>query len=154
MQFIGFLGRACISVIFIISSISKFSDLSMGETILANAFCNVQSYAPGIEWLQRSIDYLLPMTKHLILVAAIVEGVCGLMVLLGLEVRIGAALLALFLIPVTFFFHHFWFLTGEERAMQMIHFLKNLAIFGGLLLIIAFGTGPKRPKLAELSEEL
>jgi putative oxidoreductase len=125
----------------------------MGETILANALCNVQSYTSGIDWLQKGIDYFLPMTKNLILIAAIVEAVAGLMVLLGLEARIGAIILALYLIPVTFFFHHFWFLMGDDKAMQTIHFLKNLAIFGGLLMVVVYGSGPKRPKTIEIEED-
>lgn len=49
--------------------------------------------------------------------------------------------LFLFLIPVTIIFHAFWNSIPAEVAPQMIDFLKNLAIIGGLLYIIASGPG-------------
>lgn len=143
MNLIGFFGRLCLSVIFLVSAIYKFMDLSGGESYLANGMCNLLGYTQGIDWIQHYIDYFLPMSNTLLLIAAIVEAVCGLLILLGIQVRFGALVLALYLIPVTLIFHHFWYLEGEERSMQMIMFLKNLAIFGGLLLVLAYGTGPK-----------
>lgn len=65
----------------------------------------------------------------------------GLSVLLGLYARVGALALIVFLIPVTAIFHDFWQLTGQEQQMQMIHFSKNLAILGGLLVLLACGAG-------------
>ena len=55
--------------------------------------------------------------------------------------RVGALGLLVFLIPTTVIFHDFWNLAGPERAMQMVNFLKNLAIMGGLTLLIADGPG-------------
>jgi len=66
----------------------------------------------------------------------------GLSVVLGLKARWGALALFLFLIPVTAIFHNFWAFADMERQMQMIHFMKNLAIMGGLLLVAARGAGP------------
>ncbi len=74
----------------------------------------------------------------LFLVGAIVFEIFGsLSVLLGFKARIGAALLALFLVPTTLIFH-----TDFANQMQMAMFLKNLAIIGGLLMIAYFGPGP------------
>ncbi|MCS7271144.1 MAG: DoxX family protein, partial [Gemmataceae bacterium] len=50
-------------------------------------------------------------------------------------------LLIVFLIPATVIFHNFWAFEGQEQQMQMIMFLKNLAILGGLLLVVGFGAG-------------
>jgi putative oxidoreductase len=50
--------------------------------------------------------------------------------------------LFLFLIPTTFIFHNFWAYEGAEYVNQMQHFLKNLAIMGGLALIVGLGPGP------------
>ena len=56
--------------------------------------------------------------------------------------RVLAALgLFVFLIPTTLTFHNFWTLEDPERQQQMIHFLKNLAILGGLLECCALGGG-------------
>jgi putative oxidoreductase len=50
-------------------------------------------------------------------------------------------LLFLYLIPTTLLFHNFWALQGIERQDNMAHFLKNLAIMGGLLVLAANGAG-------------
>lgn len=73
--------------------------------------------------------------------AALVELVGGLSLILGYKSRFGAALLLFFLVPVTFIFHDFWNATGEEQHLQQIMFLKNLAIFGGLLYVLFDGAG-------------
>jgi putative oxidoreductase len=67
----------------------------------------------------------------------------GLSVLLGYRAKVGAWLIALFLVPVTFMMHKFWTVHDPMMAqMQMIMFLKNMAILGGALLISQFGAGP------------
>jgi putative oxidoreductase len=142
MNLIGFFGRLCLVIIFIISAIYKFSDLATAESYLANGMCNLLGYTQGMDWLQGYIDYFLPMSYNLVLAAAIVEALCSLLILFGIQARLGAGVLALYLIPLTFIFHHFWYLDGDEKMMQMVMFLKNLAIFGGLLLVLAYGTGP------------
>jgi hypothetical protein len=66
----------------------------------------------------------------------------GLCLLLGIEARLGALLLSLFLIPVTVMYHPFWKRSGADFVVEADHFLSNLAIIGGLLLIVALGGGP------------
>jgi putative oxidoreductase len=61
----------------------------------------------------------------------------------GAWTRMGAAFLAVFLVVATFYFHDFWvFQNPVEREAQIIHFLKNVAICGGLFSLMAFGGGP------------
>ena len=45
------------------------------------------------------------------------------------------------MIPTTLLFHNFWAMQGMDRYDNTIHFQKNLAIMGGLLLLAAFGAG-------------
>ncbi|HYT56152.1 MAG TPA: DoxX family protein, partial [Verrucomicrobiae bacterium] len=52
--------------------------------------------------------------------------------------RWGALLLFLYLIPVTLIFHNFWAYSGIEMQTQLVNFLKNLSIMGGLLLVAAY----------------
>jgi putative oxidoreductase len=67
----------------------------------------------------------------------------GLSRLLGYRAKIGAWLIALFLIPVTLMMHKFWTVHDPMMAqMQMVMFMKNVAILGGALLISQFGSGP------------
>jgi len=63
------------------------------------------------------------------------------LVVLGWKTRLGAALLLLFLALATFFFHDFWNFSGDAVNEQQIQFGKNLAIAGGLVLLIAHGPG-------------
>ncbi len=84
----------------------------------------------------------MPLVPLLLVAAVLLEIGGGLSVLMGLKARIGAAALIVFLIPATLIFHNFWALEGTEQQMNMIMFMKNLAILGGLLLVIAFGAGP------------
>jgi putative oxidoreductase len=65
----------------------------------------------------------------------------GLSLLLGIEARLGALLLSLFLIPVTVMYHPFWKRSGADLVAEADHFLSNLAIIGGLLAIAALGSG-------------
>jgi putative oxidoreductase len=65
----------------------------------------------------------------------------GLSLLLGVYGRVGAAALIAFLIPATLIFHDFWAVDPAQQQNQMIHFLKNVAIMGGLLTVVAHGTG-------------
>ena len=67
----------------------------------------------------------------------------GLSILVGYRARIGAWLIVLFLLAVTPTMHNFWTVSDPMmHQMQMIMFMKNLAMLGGALLITQFGPGP------------
>lgn len=71
-----------------------------------------------------------------------IELICGLSLVLGYKTRLAAAVLILYLIPVTYIFHDFWNLAeGEEKMEQIFVFLSNLAIMGGLLSLVTVGPG-------------
>jgi putative oxidoreductase len=80
---------------------------------------------------------------RLMLAGAIVFLIAGsLSIILGYKARLGAALLLVFLLLATWFFHDFWTFGGQERQMQMIHFMKNLALIGTMIFLVANGSGP------------
>jgi len=145
-KFICFLGRLCFSAIFIVAGINKIMNWDASEQYLVNQMLDIvsRSYTEG--WAQSLFDHLLPLAPTLLVLATIAELGGGLLILLGLQVRFGAFILCLFLIPTTFLFHNFWALEGSEQQLQMIMFLKNLSIFGGALVLLAFGKGPKAVK--------
>ena len=67
----------------------------------------------------------------------------GLSILLGYRARIGAWLIALFLVGVTPLMHNFWTVTDPMMyQMQMIMFMKNVSVLGGALVISQLGSGP------------
>ena len=78
----------------------------------------------------------MPLTSVFLVGAIALEILGALSILLGIKTRWGAALLIIFLVPATLIFHHD-LSTELEQAM----FLKNLAMLGGLLLLIQTGGG-------------
>ncbi|MFQ5459043.1 MAG: DoxX family protein, partial [Myxococcota bacterium] len=84
----------------------------------------------------------MPAIPVLLTLAIIFELLGGLSILLGWKTKAGALALFLFLVPVTLIFHNFWTYPPEQQQMQMIMFLKNLAIMGGLLMLAGAGPGP------------
>ncbi len=143
-RFIGFLGRLCFSLIFIIAGINKILNWDVSEQYLVNQMLDVlaKSYHQG--WAKVLFDQVLPLAPTLLVVGTIAELLGGLLVLTGLQVRLGALILCLFLIPTTVLFHNFWALQGSEMQLQLTMFLKNLSIFGGGLVLLAFGKGRKK----------
>lgn len=115
------IGRLCVCAIFILAGISKFAH-----------------FGPSV---QEVASKGLPFASILLIIAAIVEILGGLSLLFGYKTRFWATILMLYLIPVTYFFHNFWSADEAHAQLQMIEFLKNLAIFGGLWVIIGVGAG-------------
>src|SRR5260370_8239884 len=67
----------------------------------------------------------------------------GLSILLGYRAKLGAWLIALFLVPVTLMMHKFWLVQDPMMAqIQMILFMKNVSMLGGAFLISQFAAGP------------
>jgi len=115
------IGRILISQVFILAGITKIMAFSMMTSYVAAAH--------------------LPLPKVSLAIAAAIEILGGLAILIGFHVRLAGWILFLFLIPTTLLFHNFWTMSGMERQDNMGHFEKNLAIMGGLLLLAAFGAG-------------
>jgi len=76
-------------------------------------------------------------TEFFLVGAILLLAVGGFSVLLGYRAKTGALLLMVFLVPATLIFHN-----DFADKIQMIMFMKNLAIMGGLLMIYAYGSGP------------
>jgi putative oxidoreductase len=62
-------------------------------------------------------------------------------VILGYWARVGAFLLLVFLAAATYFFHDFWRAPPEAQQTEMIAFMKNLALMGTMVFLIANGAG-------------
>jgi putative oxidoreductase len=82
-----------------------------------------------------------PAPQFFLVGAILLELVGGLSVLLGFKTRFGAAALILFMIPATIIFHASGIADPANGQAQMIHTLKNLAIIGALVNILANGAG-------------
>jgi putative oxidoreductase len=85
----------------------------------------------------------VPLASIAVPLSGVLAIVGGFSILLGYRARIGAWLIVLFLLAVTPMMHRFWTVTDPMmQQMQMIMFMKNLAMLGGALLISQFGAGP------------
>jgi len=144
---IGFLGRTCVSIIFISSAFHKILDWQATERGLFSLLCDWQIYVSYSLELQRFFGSLLQWVPSILVVVTAIELIGGFMVLLGLKPRLGAFFLLIFFVPITILFHQFWFLEGIRREMQITIFLKNIAIMGALLIIIAFNGKTEKKKL-------
>ena len=71
------------------------------------------------------------------LVLSALELAAGTLLAIGRRVRVLALLLAAFLIVDAVLSHPFWGHAGGEAHAQWLHFIKNIAVVGGLLLLAA-----------------
>ncbi len=85
----------------------------------------------------------VPAASLLVPLSGILEIVGALSVMLGYRAKLGAWLLVIFLVPVTLMMHNFWAIADPmQRQVQMMMFMKNLAMLGGVLLVAYWGAGP------------
>ena len=134
-----FLARIFLSALFLGSAAEKLFQWQDTERGLLTALCEWQVYAGYFLPMQECMASLVPWSSLLSLFAVLLEFAGGLMILFGCKEKLGAGLLSLLLIPVTLIFHPFWFLEGGARDIQSAMFFKNLAIMGGLILVVLYG---------------
>jgi putative oxidoreductase len=85
----------------------------------------------------------VPMASIAVPLSGVLALVGGLSILLGYHAKIGAWMIALFLVGVTPMMHKFWAVTDPMMyQMQFAMFLKNASMLGAALLISQFGSGP------------
>ena len=82
-----------------------------------------------------------PMPKLFAYAAGIAEVALGILVAIGWQARIAAFGLIAFTIVATLLAHNYWDMTGAARRANESAFWKNLAIIGGLMMLIASGAG-------------
>jgi putative oxidoreductase len=116
------IGRVFLATIFIFEAVD--STLYFEKTKQAMT-------ANGLTWNQ---DMLLYGAVFLLIMG-------GLMVLFGYRSTLGAVLLLMYWVPVTFITHDFWNYPKDELRDQSILFMKNIAIIGGLLMLAGKGSG-------------
>lgn len=124
-------------------SVAKGAVVLLGRLLFAAIFL----MAGANHFSKQSIGYAasqgVPLASILVPISGILAIAGGLSILLGYRAKIGAWLIALFLIPVTLMMHKFWAVSDPMMAqVQMIMFMKNVAMLGGALLISQFGAGP------------
>lgn len=110
------LGRVLMSVIFLLSGFEKLSGFGGTVGYMASEHLPVPALAAAV--------------------ATVIEGVGGILVLIGYQTRLAGLVLAVWSLATAFVAHtHF----GDPD--QVIHFLKNLAMCGGFLQLAVYGGG-------------
>jgi putative oxidoreductase len=109
-----------------------------GRILLALIF--LQSGIEKFVYYSGTLGYMtkagLPFPEVLLVASGIIETACALALIVGWKTRLAAIGLVIWMIPVTLLFHN---PAGGQDAM--IHFMKNVAITGGLLVLFASGPG-------------
>lgn len=105
--------------------------LFLAIIFLASAFGKITNFEGTLQYMDTRG---MPATTFLCVLAIAVESLGAVSLILGFRTRWGATCLAIFLVAATWVFH-----TAPDQRIQL---LKNLAILGGLLNVIAFGPGP------------
>ena len=121
MRYLVALGRLFYSLIFVVAGFGHFTHQEIAYAA-----------AQGI-----------PSAGVLVPASGIMAIVGGLSILLGFHGKLGAWLLVLFLVPVTFAMHNFWAVKDPMmQQIQMAMFLKNFSMLGSALFFTQIGTGP------------
>ncbi|MEC5216755.1 putative oxidoreductase [Actimicrobium sp. GrIS 1.19] len=117
---LALVGRILLAVIFVVSGFGKLMAIDGTVAYMTSG---------GV-----------PMANLLVYAVILVELVGGLLIMVGYQTRVVALIVFLFLIPVTLLFHN-PSANPAQAQMQTIQLLKNLAIMGGMLNLMAFGAG-------------
>ena len=124
------------------TSLQNYTSLA-GRFFLALIF--ITSGVGKIGNFEGTIGYMgshgIPMPSILLVGAISFLLLGGLSLILGYKTKYGVLMLLIFLIPATLIFHPFWAVPEDMVKMQTIAFLKNIAIMGGLLTVLAHGPG-------------
>ena len=114
MHIVEFIGRLLLSALFLIEGFGKIS-------IQEDVIMYMEDYGvPGILFVPATVlEILFPM-----------------LLIVGYKTKWAASVMALFTFAVAIIFH-----TNFSEGMQMILFLKDIAIAGGFMIIIVYGPG-------------
>jgi len=85
-------------------------------------------------------SYGLPAPHLLMWPVLLLELIGGAMLVFGWRARWVALVLAVYTVVATFIFHAYWSAPADQVVNEQIHFMSNLAIAGGLLLVVAHGS--------------
>lgn len=116
-KYLPLIARTFIAIIFVQTGIAKLTN-----------FAGTQEQIASVG---------LPLAGLVTVFTILFEVAGGLSLIFGYKAKIGAILLLLFLIPATLVFHN-----PIADPTQLTQFLKNLSIMGGLLMMLAYGSGP------------
>lgn len=116
------LGRICLSIIFLFEAINSI--LFYDGTVETMRLYGV-TFWPNL-WLSIAICGLI---------------LGSVLMMVGYFARIGATLCLLYWLPFTFIVYSFWNDPPDTEQLSFLRFTTNMAVAGGLLLLLANGSG-------------
>jgi len=122
---ISILGRVLFTSLFFLSGITHFTNVPYYIALMPEA---------------------IPFQLFWVYLSGVVELIGAALILANYQARLGAWLIVLFMVPVTFAVHGYEMLYAETelmRAAQQAHFLKGLALTGAALLFTQVGVRPQ-----------
>jgi len=133
---------AAFSLLIFKMTIMRYTVL-IGRIFFSLMFINAITFHLTKQAVDYAAAYNVPAPQFFVPFSGVIAFLGGLSIALGFKAKIGAWLIVIFLVPVTFMMHAFWLETDPvQTQMQMSNFLKNISMLGGALLITYFGAGP------------
>jgi uncharacterized membrane protein YphA (DoxX/SURF4 family) len=118
METLNLIGRIVVGLYFVFNGFNHFSQLN-----------NMAGYAQSKG---------VPAAKLAVLVTGLLLLLGGLSFVFNYLLNAGIVLLLVFLIPTTFIMHNFWKVQDQQmKIVEMVNFLKNLALVGFLLMLLS-----------------
>ena len=114
-------GRVLLALIFVTSGYGKLAGIEGTAGYIASA---------GLPW-----------PSALAAAAGLFELVAGLALVIGFKARWAAFALGAFTLLASLLFHAYWAAPADQQFVQQLMFMKNLAVIGGLLAVVAAGAG-------------
>jgi putative oxidoreductase len=115
-------GRVLLALMFIVSGFGKLTNIAGTAGYIASGG--------------------LPAPAVLAVLVGLLELVGGLALAAGFKARWAALALGVFTILASLLFHQFWAVPADQQFVQQLMFMKNLAVAGGMFIVVALGAGP------------
>jgi len=125
------------------NALNRYGPLA-GRILIALIF--VLSGFGKITGFEGTVGYIaskgLPLPQLAAIGSIIVQLGGGILLIIGWKARWAAAAMLVFTALAALFFHNFWAVPPDQAQNQMIHFMKNISMIGGLLFVVVHGSGP------------
>lgn len=108
------------------------AELLLAVIFVAGGFSTLRDPKPRAAHIAR---LGFPLADLAVRVNAMLMVVAGIALAVNYRATGASALLAMLLIPTTVFGHAFWLEKGQSRQVHLSHFIKNLGVLAGLLLL-------------------
>ena len=137
MHIVYLIGRIAFVSTFLASGIFKLMDIAGTANLIESKIAIPEQVAPLAATIASYTG--LSTFQLLVISLAVIEIVFALFIVFNLATRFSAFVLAVVLAVGTFYVHDFWNMTGDAQTMNFEALIKNVAIIGALLMIMAIG---------------